>query len=325
MLPGDLTTPGVVDYLITGLEANNSLTYLKSCWCRYPPGTLPLVISALSSHQKLRRLMLRTDEIRHPEVQEALQRLLSRDDCKLEDVDLMRPQEGSSSRNETTSSFNLGKFDNPNTPLKSLHLSRLGINGSDLGPMLPSCKHLVELDLTGNNFSDLEPLDCLLLGDSCSLERLTLYENPISIENARIFAQKLPRMKVLRRLELRSTPFIKDKKFLDEFIDYANQNTSMEQIFTTCSEMDALIPKLMYGPCLNRAGRRYLGHNPGSLPLNLLPIAFVRAREIPYFNPIGSWREPMVRLDGLDASFWLLCLKGNTVLGTMPIEQRCLS
>lgn len=302
-LPADLTNPGVVQHLIAGLSANTSLKCLKSCWCRYQRDTLSSVIAALHSHPNLSRLMLYTDELWVPQVQESLQTLLSRDDCKLEDIDLMVQTDSTSSR------FSLPMFENPNTPLKSLHLCNLGIENSSLRTMLPSCMCLVELDLCGNSISDLEPLDSLLLGESCYLERLTLEENPITVNSARIFAQKLPKMKLLRRLDLRDSPFLDDPEFLEEFIDYANQNTSMErlQIFTSTQDEDAALrPKLMYGPCLNRAGRRYVGHNPGVLPLNLLPTVLVRSRRIYYYDPFTSPKKPIERLDGLDATFWLL-------------------
>ncbi|CAJ1949183.1 unnamed protein product [Cylindrotheca closterium] len=305
-LPVDLTGPGVVRYLIAGLEANKSLKYLKLCWCKYPRDTLPKLISALHSHPKLRRLMLRTDELRDSQVQLSLQSLLSSDNCKLEDVDLMRPI--SHEQANASSRFSLGQFDNPNTPMKSLHLGRLDLEDSSLRQMLPSCRYIVELNLCGNKICDLEPLDFLLLGESCSLETLHLEENPITVDSARIFARKLPKMNVLRRLGLRESPFLEDQEFLEEFIDHANQNSSMEwlRIFTTYDKVTTLRPKLMYGPSLNRAGRRYLGHNPGNLPLKLLPTAFLRSREIYYFDPLGSPKVPDARLDGLDATFWLL-------------------
>jgi hypothetical protein len=132
--------------------------------------------------------------------------------------------------------------------------------------------------------------------------------NDIGADDAITFAEKLPRMKVLRICLSLGSLWLMERQDVERFLHSSMQNTSIERldIYLSMPGKIDLVPKSLFGPMLNRAGRRYLGQNPGSLPLNLFPHVVTRATKICYYKPRDDWGKPSAKYDGLDAVLWLL-------------------
>jgi len=308
--------PDIADFLNMGLERNRSLQCLRTENCGLEPEVLSALVSTLHHIPTMTSLTLSGAEMYSVPVQNSLRKWLERDDCKLEELDLARygPPD-----DETLPNFNL---EHPNRSVRSIRLKLENMKVQSSSIMLrglPNFQRLTSLDLSNCDISDLQPLDALLLGEECSLENLILDHNPIGNEAGKVFASKLPRMKTLKHLSLYVVPCLDDdKKLASYFCHCATQNRSLQELNTFLAFF--LLPgnaKLQYSLRLNRAWRSYLGNNPGSLPLNLLPLVCRRISAISQESKrewviSQKWKRDREKLEELDATFELL--RENNVL-----------
>jgi len=302
-LDGDFSSPGATEALITGLEGNKTLKSVQLCPHKIEPEIFQRLLSTLRNHGRLTHLKLESTKVVSPVVQRSILVWLERPDCNLESLELGECPGGVLPNVDIYRSLDLGELQRPNTTLKKLTLHCLEIGRSCIEGLRPNFKNLAFLRLSYNKYNDFSLLDSLLLGDGCRLENLSLVDISLSVADIITFAQKLPRMKVLRELEIRHTA-MSDKKVAEKFLENSMQNTSIEKL--TLFLEKSMTAKVMFPPMLNRAGRRYLGQNPGVLPLNLFHLVVARASKIHYYEPEDVWGEPSAKFDGLDATFWLL-------------------
>mmetsp|Transcript_18030 Transcript_18030/g.44547 ORF Transcript_18030/g.44547 Transcript_18030/m.44547 type:complete len:476 (-) Transcript_18030:70-1497(-) len=297
--------PDIADFLNMGLERNRSLQCLRTENCGLEPEVLSALVSTLHHIPTMTSLTLSGAEMYSVPVQNSLRKWLERDDCKLEELDVSP----FTYRPSSPSNFTLD-IERPNLSIQSIKIEGIKVESSSmLMRGLPRFEKLVKLDLGRCNISDdLQLLDSLLLGETCRLESLILDRNPVSNEAGKIFAKKLPRMRKLKHLSLRDVKFLEDNTTAIYFRRCVTQNRSLEELYPF-----AIWKQLKYSLQLNRAWRRHLGHNPGSLPLNLLPLVIQRITTIGYHDldyfEVG---ELSLQVDGFDATFELL--RENNVL-----------
>mmetsp|Transcript_11939 Transcript_11939/g.28589 ORF Transcript_11939/g.28589 Transcript_11939/m.28589 type:complete len:498 (+) Transcript_11939:111-1604(+) len=316
--------PNAPEILNWALKLNETLNCFALEFCDLHPNDILAILSTLQEKEELKGLKLGGEEILSIPVQNSIRRWLAQEDCKLDELELCYSDVPSWIRDRPELIF--ADLERPNKSLTSLKLSGMKLESSYLERIPTNFESLVSLDLSKNEISDLRPLDQLLLGDNCHLEGLVLDSNAITIVDGLSFAERLTQMKVLRRLQMDDVLFLKDEASADNFFRIAMRNTSIEVLKTDAKKSTALTD-MLHEIHLNRAGQRYLGHNPSDLPLNLLPLVLERARRINYYDQRDLWgEEPSVELDGSDAAFWLLrqnsFLQSNIGCRPSPSKKR---
>lgn len=210
-----------------------------------------------------------------------------------------------------------------NVCIKHLSLEYMNLDSICISQTIAPFQSLVSLKLKGNKFSDLSPLDPLVLGsDGLTLKEIDLGSNLLSEGNAINFFRKLPQVKHLRRLILVNNPFLDGDAWIDVLKDVMWQNTSLEQLVLCTDRKDKrskrskrmtnAISEIQVPLSLNRGWRQAMDYStaphPKILPPNLWPLVLQRATRIGYYENDfeGDWIRPDCKTWGNDVQFWFL-------------------
>ena len=178
------------------------------------------------------------------------------------------------------------------------------LRDSDLTIIGSIFKSSVKIELEYNEFHNLAPLDCLLIGDNLKLRLLSLQCCEID-ENCIVdFFRKLPQMTHIRHIDLNGNPFLTNShEWRNVLLHMVQQNASLECITISTDNEDrrALYSRLDLAFGTNRVSVCLLR----SLPLvycdlssPCLPLRMERHGE-------GIWR--MIPLNTLQRHFLLPC------------------
>eukprot|EP00526_Cylindrotheca_closterium_P000523 CAMPEP_0113636010 /NCGR_PEP_ID=MMETSP0017_2-20120614/18791_1 /TAXON_ID=2856 /ORGANISM="Cylindrotheca closterium" /LENGTH=547 /DNA_ID=CAMNT_0000546855 /DNA_START=1 /DNA_END=1644 /DNA_ORIENTATION=- /assembly_acc=CAM_ASM_000147 len=300
--------------LVEGLKRNRSLEALV---LGFRNDGLSKFLRRLQNHPNLRSLTLQNKDISaqtmSEQVMEDLRGWLSREDCRLHDLEICR-----ASRLPTFSRSIGGKVFESRT-LKRLELSSTNLLSSDLEGLglCTAFPNLTILSLGRNKICDLSPFEAILCKEGrkecCKIQEVNLQENRISGDAIMEFAAKIPLMKSLRRLYLDDNPFLAEISSLDEreqsaslrpLLESVKQSKSLERLSIKC-KIGAL-ERLSFWPCqvdatelchtmsVNRGGRYGIEVESANrlISLALWPRILHRASSIKYFANINSkWFE----------------------------------
>ena len=255
LLQGNLTSIGVAPALIQGLRACQSLLTLDIEWCRFEPGVLSQLFSALQYHPKLTKLKFGSSYKILEQEMDVLSEWLGRDDCKLQKLVIRQHNFPTYGQLPEFSDLHLAT---PNVSLKELTIFRGGLDAmfvhsllskfsslvsldlseNNIDDLSPICDHfshsptkLVSLDLSGNKISDLAPLDRLIYGSSATLQTLILNNNQIGVTDILHFARKMSEVKTLKMLVIAYNPFLESQVCTRAFVHALEENTSLEKIY----------------------------------------------------------------------------------------------
>lgn len=155
--------------------------------------------------------------------------------------------------------------------------------------------HLRVLHLNHNCIDDLSPLDPLLLGDSATLQQLSLAGNVVREEQLIKFAGRIPQMKTLRSIVLDFTPFQDPTTAMAYFLDNILKNKSLSDASATYFkhplELDSKkAVAALHWMNVNQGGRRGIQVESAglSIPTALWPRILFRCLTRKYHDRIFS-------------------------------------
>eukprot|EP00526_Cylindrotheca_closterium_P008657 CAMPEP_0113641550 /NCGR_PEP_ID=MMETSP0017_2-20120614/21811_1 /TAXON_ID=2856 /ORGANISM="Cylindrotheca closterium" /LENGTH=515 /DNA_ID=CAMNT_0000552895 /DNA_START=239 /DNA_END=1786 /DNA_ORIENTATION=- /assembly_acc=CAM_ASM_000147 len=282
--------------LVEALKRNRSLGALDLGVRSNPDISLIKFLRALQNHPNLRSLTLRYQNMSE-QVMEVLREWLSREDCRLKDLEIHFP-----SCLPTFSRSVGGKVFEGRT-LKRLKLeccSNLASSDLEGLGLCNTFPNLSILSLFNYRICDLSALESILCKEDCKIQDLNLGHNFVSRHSIMSFAAKIPQMKSLRRLYLSENPFLDEICFLDgreqsaslrPLLESVKESKSLERLSMKC-KIDAT--GLCHTMNFNRGGRYGIEVESANrcISLALWPRILHRASSIKYFSNIDSkWFE----------------------------------
>ncbi|CAJ1950816.1 unnamed protein product [Cylindrotheca closterium] len=323
----DVLRPALIDAILMNRTLKSLC--LDISWYADDGLLFPEVFQAAARNKHIQDLTLRVSGGRQPTLlkEEVWVPTLCHQECTIEKVCLFGIKFGT----------DYGEVMGQNTSVKELVIQSADLSFADTSKILYRFKSLVSVDLAFNNLGSISIFDNFLLGEEPTLESLNLECNNISEEDMMNFLTNLPKMKILRNLQLNGNPILQSRSCMQAFkravcsntacleraqyysIGYeekddakgfglnvlpSQSSTTMEESPQGYQDMEKI---LMVQLSLNRFGRRHLlGGSSNYLPSNLWPLLLERASNLRYYSLRDVWKRPSLECTRLDVAYWLL-------------------